>query len=167
MKPEDFFLKKLKLDSKTVVVNYTKEGSDEEIQSTKKNIPHPDMRKFLSKLKPIVADIFDMPIDNPDNININGIVLSTMKNKIQVMVLAQYVTRTGHKVNINTHNIPYDGDDYMEQPLLEGFINNIHLEVYEYLFGRKQAQMDLEDAIEEKEKELELQVEEKPKGKKK
>ena len=148
MKQTDFFLKKLKLDAKTVVVNYTKAGSDEEIQSTKKNIPHPDMRSKLNKLKPVLVDILSMELDASDNFNINGIVVSSMKGKSQVMILSQFVTATGHKLSINTHNIPFDENDYKEQSNIEKHVNDIVKEVYEYLFGRKQAQLDLVDESE-------------------
>lgn len=153
MKQIDFNLKKLKLDSKTVVITYTKTGSDEEIQSTKKNLPHPDMRMKLSKLKPIISNVLNMTGDNKDSFIINGIVLSELQSKSQVMILSQFVTMTGHKISINSHNIPFDGDDYTEQHNIETNVNVIIEEVYLYLFGKKQAQLDLIDESEKIEKE--------------
>ena len=158
MKQTDFFLKKLKLDAKTVVVNYTKAGSDEEIQSTKKNIPHPDMRAKLALLKPLLADIM---CTDAEKFNINGIVLSAIKDNPQVMILGQFVTVSGHKIVINSHNILYDGGDYEGNDKLESIVGDITTEVFEYLFGRKQAQLDLVDESEK----LEM-VEQEPEVKK-
>ena len=106
------------------------------------------MRSKLNKLKPVLVDILSMELDASDNFNINGIVVSSMKGKSQVMILSQFVTATGHKLSINTHNIPFDENDYKEQSNIEKHVNDIVKEVYEYLFGRKQAQLDLVDESE-------------------
>jgi hypothetical protein len=106
------------------------------------------MRAKLSLMNPLIADIM---CTDEDKFNINGIVLSAIKERPQVMILAQFVTNSGHKIVINSHNIMYDGTDYKDQDKVEAIVNAITTEVYEYLFGRKQAQLDLVDESEKME----------------
>jgi hypothetical protein len=144
MKIADFQLHKLKLDSKTVVIEYNKRGSDESITSTKKELPHPDMREKLNKFRPYIMEVFKIEEGNEDCITVNGISVSSRKDVPILVVMASWTTNAGQKATLTCPVITYDNESFEECSELEAYVNLLNEECYGYLFGKKQAQQSLE-----------------------
>lgn len=144
MKIADFQLHKLKIDNKTVVVEYSKRGSDESITSINKNLPHPDMRERLNKFRQYIIEVFHIEEGNDDSITVNGISLSSRKDVPILVVMSSWTTDTGQKAALTCPVITYDNESFSECPKLEAYINLLTEEAFGYLFGKKQAQQSLD-----------------------
>jgi hypothetical protein len=163
MKREQFKLRKVKIEKKTVTIDYNIIGNDDDDQKVSPRVPHPDLKSALAKLKPLMCQVFDMPDGNDEKFVINGVVISEKKNDEQIMVLSTFTTMSGSRVAMNTPNISTGTDHWETQATLGEDIDKVVDECYEYLFNSKAAQQELpleSTDDDEKEPELELNDEE-------
>lgn len=147
MTKENFNLKKVKVEPKSVTVTYSETGKDEEITIEKKVAPHPDLNKSLSVLRDLMTEVFEMPEANVSRFEIRGLTVSEKKEQVQVLITSVFETGNGLKTCINSPNIPLEGESYELQEGLSDQYDTIVTEVYAFLFENKQAQASLTNEL--------------------
>jgi hypothetical protein len=146
-----FMMKKIHVDKKNVIITYNLSGSDKTMTVTGKDSPHPDMHIALRVFRPLMVEMFEQHNSEGVEYSINGITLSSLKGKEQVLISTTYTLKSGQKVCINSPNVRLEGDDWENQKEIELQVQKVEDEAFEYLFNNKQAQLSIEDNMEEEE----------------
>lgn len=132
---------------------------------------HPDLKKLLKNLRPIMARVlkltsFKSVFETPEfkatkkqqeygetyyekmleDIEVRGISLNGSGDNCGVVITTVYTVGNGQKISINSHNIKLNVETFGFEEVLETIIADVENEVYDFLFNGKKAQLELFDA---------------------
>jgi hypothetical protein len=131
---------------------------------------HPDLRKLLDALRPIMARVYHLSFfrslmeteefkatkkqkelaetaykEVENCIEVSGISLSGSGDNVGVVISGKFKADTNQIMAINTHRIALAGEKYGFEEKLEELTGQIETEVYAFLFKGKKQQMELFD----------------------
>jgi hypothetical protein len=131
---------------------------------------HPDLRKLLDGLRPILARVYHLSFfrslmeteefkatkkqkelaetaykEVEQCIEVSGISLSGKDDNVGVVISGKFKADTNQIMAINTHRITLAGEKYGFEEQLEEMVGQIESEVYAFLFKGKKQQMELFD----------------------
>lgn len=131
---------------------------------------HPDLKKLLDALKPIMARVYHLSFfrtlmgveefratkrqkelaedaykEVEDKLEVTGVSLSGSGENVGVVLMGKFTADTGQVMAINSHRISLSTDKYGFEGDLERIVGKIEKEVYAFLFKGKKAQMELFD----------------------
>lgn len=131
---------------------------------------HPDLRKLLDALRPIMARVYHLSffrslLDTPDFkatkaqkelaetaykeveqcIEVSGVSLSGKGENVGVVISGKFKADTNQIMAINTHRIDLAATKYGFEEQLQEIVGKIETEVYAFLFKNKKAQLEIFD----------------------
>ena len=129
---------------------------------------HPDLKRKLDELKPVVARVYHLSffrslMDAPDfkatnkqkelannafeeiikKIDVTGISLSGKDDNQGVIITSTFKADSNQKMAINTHRIKFKDTRYGFEEDVEDIVDDLEREVYAFLFKNKKAQLEL------------------------
>lgn len=173
IKLDAFRLKKVKIESNKVVIEFKDQEKDinNHIIVKSNQMPHDDLMEIMRKVKGVLIDMFNLrkgfdvgekylrgekknKLDEVldtlrDKIKVNGVTLSG-DNEDMVLLSGVMVSANDKLVALNTPLIDIDGEVLGYEESLREDIKRLKREVYSYVFEGKQAQltMDFQDKVE-------------------
>lgn len=137
---------------------------------------HPDLKKQISRLKPIMARVYHMSFvrtlllmpefkatqeqcdlaetglqEIMQKINISGIAISGDDDKVGIVITGTFTADSNQKMAINSHRMKFNDTRYGTEEEMEEIVLEIENEVYAFLFENKKAQLDIFDAMNQNE----------------
>jgi ribosomal protein L29 len=165
---QHFDLKKIKLEKKGADISHHEAGSDAGlITKIGETIPHPDLKKTMELLKPIMArrlgllegtdtakliakgdlDNYKIASDKEREIinrcNVNGITFGGSGDKYWVMITGSVLTPESGSFGLAVPKITFGTDTLGYEEEAENICEEIKKEVFAYRFQNKKQQLDL------------------------
>lgn len=129
---------------------------------------HPDLKRKLDELKPVVARVYHLSffrslMDTPEfkatknqkelannafdeiikKIDVTGISLSGKDDNQGVIITSTFKADSNQKMAIITHRIRFKDTSYGFEEDVEDIVDDLEREVYAFLFKNKKAQLEL------------------------
>lgn len=133
---------------------------------------HPDLKKLLDRLKPIMARVYHLSffrslMETPEfkatkkqqelaeeafkevlaKLDVTGISLSGKDSNVGVVLTGVFTADSNQKMAINSHRMKFSDTRYGFEEEMESIIGDIESEVYAFLFKGKKAQLELFDSF--------------------
>jgi len=142
---------------------------------------HPDLRKQVDRLKPIMARVYHMSFvrtlllmpefkatpeqcelaetglaEIMQKINVSGVAISGSDDKVGIVITGSFTADSNQKMAINTHRMKFNDTRYGNEEEMEEIVGEIENEVYAFLFENKKAQLDIFDAMNSNDEDTEM-----------
>lgn len=150
----------------TEVINEQAYSNKYQVESAKDI--HPDLKNLFNNLRPVIGRVFHLTsfkslLDTAgfkatkpqkelgeayadkvlDNVEAKGLSFSGADDNVAVVITGLMTVGNGQETAINTPRIKFNTETYGFEAELESIIEEIEIEVYEFLFKGKKAQLEL------------------------